>query len=409
MTGMPPPPSPGLAPSRPASASSWPSPPAGPVADPAAWLRQAAARPHQQDLFALLRRWEATHPALPRLGEALRPGDEPLRIGQGAELDFAPAPVQALIAQAEAVPRLLQRVFGLVGPNGPLPLHLTELARERDRHHADPVLQRFLDLLTHRFALQFYRAWAQAQPVLAVDRPDGPARWAARLGAWAGLGLPALSQRDALGDDAKLAFIGRLSRQVRDADGLQAWCRSVFGVAVRIEPWVGHWVTLPPQACMRLRGLPAAGPAVAEGALGRGAALGRTVWDVQHRFRIVLGPLTLQRYRSFLPGGAELKRLRAMVRQWVGLELDWELRLVLERQEVPRPRLGRAAPGAGLGLGQCLWLGVRPRERHGDELLLDAERRAGECAPPPAGGAAPSSSLPTDRPASPPGGQASFA
>ncbi|MCW7539697.1 type VI secretion system baseplate subunit TssG [Aquabacterium sp. A7-Y] len=344
-----------------------------PAADRPEWLRYAAARPHRHDLFALLRRWEATHPALPALGEALRPGDEPLRIGQRAELDFAPAPVQA-IAQVDGVPHLLQRIFGLVGPNGPLPLHLTELARERDRHHADPVLQRFLDLLTHRFALQFYRAWAQAQPVHSVDRPDIGARWAARLGAWGGLGLPALSERDALGDDAKLRFIGRLSRQVRDADGLQAWCQSVFGVAVRIEPWVGHWVSLPAQACARLQGLPAAGPA--NSGLGRGAALGRTVWDVQHRFRIVLGPLTLQRYRAFLPGGPDLLRLRAMVRQWVGLELDWELRLVLDRREVPRPRLGRKDRGAGLGLGHCLWLGVRARDRDGDELRLNAERRA---------------------------------
>ena len=48
-----------------------------------------------------------------------------------------------------------EEIFGLLGPNGPLPLHLTEYVRERLRHHADPTFARFLDLFHHRFALFF--------------------------------------------------------------------------------------------------------------------------------------------------------------------------------------------------------------------------------------------------------------
>ena len=69
-------------------------------------------------------------------------------------------------------PRLQVRLFGLLGPNGPLPLHLTEYARERLRHAGDPTLSRFLDLFHHRFLALFYRAWAQAQPTVNHDRPE---------------------------------------------------------------------------------------------------------------------------------------------------------------------------------------------------------------------------------------------
>jgi type VI secretion system protein ImpH len=330
------------------------------------WLFDAVAHPKRQDLFALLRRWESAHPSLPRLGVAARPAQEPMRVGQPAELDFAPSPVQAVALQDPA-PRVRQRVFGLTGPNGPLPLHLTELARERERHHGDPAMQDFLDLLTHRFALLFHRAWAQAQPVQAMDRPDDAGQ-GARLGALAGLGLPALRDRDALGDAPKLAFLGRLSRQVHDADGLAAWCGEAFGVPARVEPWTGHWLALAPELRARAGGPPAR--AGEQAGLGQGLALGATTWDVQHKFRVVLGPMSWDRYREFLPHGGALPRLRALVRQWVGLELDWDLRLVLDRREMPPPRVGA---DAAAGLGRGLWIGTAPRERDGDELLLPAE------------------------------------
>ena len=48
--------------------------------------------------------------------------------------------------------------FGLFGPNGPLPVHMTEYARERIHHHQDHSLSAFADLFHHRLTLLFYRA-----------------------------------------------------------------------------------------------------------------------------------------------------------------------------------------------------------------------------------------------------------
>ena len=203
------------------------------------WLAQVRQHPEAYDLWQLLRHIEAAHPHLPRFGEAMRPADEPLRIEQPAELHFPPTPVSGVTVRGEGSRRVLkvaQRVFGLLGANGPLPLHLTELARERSLHHADPTVQAFIDMITHRFALLFYRAWAQAQPVVALDRPGQATlhRWA---GALFGLGDERLQARDAVGDDAKLHFAGRLARQVRDADGLLAWCRVQFNVPLQVQQW----------------------------------------------------------------------------------------------------------------------------------------------------------------------------
>jgi type VI secretion system protein ImpH len=49
---------------------------------------------------------------------------------------------------------------------------MTEYARERMDHHQDESLTAFADLFHHRLTLLFYRAWADAQPTVSLDRAD---------------------------------------------------------------------------------------------------------------------------------------------------------------------------------------------------------------------------------------------
>lgn len=329
------------------------------------WLRQLSAEPYRFDFYQVLRHIEAANPHLPRLGEAQRPSDEPVRVAQPPEMTFAPAPLYAVSQEAGGRTRIEQRLFGMLGPNGPLPTHLTELLRERSRHLGDHTLLRFVEIFSHRFTLLFYRAWAQAQPALSLDRPDDQG-FMRRLGALSGIGLSSMMGRDAVADSSKLHFTGRLARHVRDADGLLNWCRSEFETTVLIQQWRGHWMPLELDERTRLsrpRDLDAAQR------LGRGAVLGSSVWDVQHKFRIVIGPLSEARYHAFLPGGSDLARLQAMVRQWVGLEFDWDLQLILRRSDVPELKLGRAGE-----LGRSTWLGHYRKPKDADDLVIDVER-----------------------------------
>jgi type VI secretion system protein ImpH len=330
-------------------------------------LERVAAKPAHFDLFHALRCIEAAHPDKPRLGDALRPGDEPIRFAEEASLTFAPASISS-IDRSASPPRLYQRILGFLGPNGALPIHLTEYARERQMHHADRTFAAFLNMLLHRFGLFFYRAWARANPVVDLDRPDH-APVVRHVGALIGLADGALRERDALGDFAKLHFVGRLARSVRDADGLEAWIRLHFGMPVRVEQFCGHWMPLAREERSRLR-------RNGEHGLGRGAVLGESVWDVQHKFRIVIGPLDWARFTSMLPGGSPLDQLQAMVRQYVGFEFNWDLRLILRQGDVPSWQLGKR-PGVGL-LGRTAWLNGARRETDADQLVMNVEsiRRA---------------------------------
>ncbi len=328
--------------------------------DVLAFFAALADAPYRYDFYQTLRRLECLFPDKPRWGQALRPVDEPVRLGQDPDLSFAPASLASFRSEPGGrAPRLQVRLFGLLGPNGPMPLHITEYARERLRHAGDPTLSRFLDLLNHRFIALLYRAWAQAQPHVSHDRPSDD-RFALYVGAFVGQAPRALRDRDTVPDAARLFHAGALLRQVRNAEGLASIVRQFFGVAVRVEEFVGHWLVLGRSERTHL---------AREGAvLGVGAVIGGRVWDRQHKFRLHLGPLTFAQYESFLPGGARLQQLVDWVRFYFCFELDWDVRLRLEEGGVPPLRLA-----GGGRLGWTAWLGHRRAGSDADDLCLDAE------------------------------------
>lgn len=325
--------------------------------------REVAAEPWRFDFYALLRRIDASIAGRPRLGTARRPADEPLRLGQAPELSFAPAPLaKADPADRSGKPRLEVRFFGLFGPNGPLPLHLTAHARERLLHHRDETLLRFADLFHHRLLLLFYRAWAQAQPTASLDRP-GEDRFADYVGSLLGVGGAAWRDRDAAPDHARLAFAGLFTRQVRNADGLARLLTGYLGRPVRVEQFVGRWMVLPEAERSRI-GRRTSSRRLHSAQLGASAVLGRAVFDRQHHFRIHIGPLDRTTFESLLPVGSALPAVQALVDHYAGHEFGWDLELALRAGEVPATRPGRQGR-----LGWTTWLGRPDAERPSPGVL----------------------------------------
>ncbi|MDN3920026.1 type VI secretion system baseplate subunit TssG [Roseateles violae] len=328
----------------------------------AALFEAVGTAPRAHDFFALLRRVENLHPRWPRFGSAPRPSQEALRLGQDAELDFAPAAIESFEPRPGA-PRLGVRFLGLLGPQGPMPLHLTEYARERSRLRGDPTLLRFLDIFHHRLLALFYRAWAQAQPAVQGDRPAED-----RFAAWLGAGFgfdPEL--RASLPAQAQLFQAGLLGVRSRNAEGLCKLLAQYFRVPVRLEPHIAQWLLLDPQDRSRL-GFALGRPersALPAARLGHNASGGRKLLDRQYKFRIALGPLTLAQYLGFLPDGHAWPLLGDWVRLYVGLQLRWDVQLILAHAELPEPRLGRR-----VRLGLSAWLGGRGRERDRGDLRL---------------------------------------
>ena len=325
------------------------------------FLAALAETPYRFDFYQTLRRLECMHSAQPRWSEALRPADEAVRFSQEPSVSFAPAPIASFDrGNGSTPPRLEIRLFGLLGPNGPLPLHITEYARDRLRHSNDPTLLRFLDILQHRFIALFYRAWAQAQPHVNLDRPRDD-HFASYAGAFIGTAPTSFRDRDSVPDAAKFFNAGLLARQVRSAGGLVALLRSFFRIPVDVEQFVGAWLPLGARERTCLGG--------SNAVLGDGVVLGASVWDRQHKIRVRLGPLSLTQYETFLPGGTNLHKLVDSIRTYLSFEFEWDACLILADAEVPAVRLARMGR-----LGWTTWLGHRPGRGDSEDLLVDAER-----------------------------------
>lgn len=328
-----------------------------------ALLARLEAEPWGFHVYTALRALEAMHPDHPRLGRSARLRDDPVRFGQEPTLAFAPATLAGLRRAAGRPPRLDTYFLGLFGPNGPLPLHLTEYARERERNSHDPTFRRFADVFHHRIVQLFYRAWAESQPVAHADRAADD-RFALYVGALSGQGLDAFSGRDALPDEARLHWGGLFAMPTRPAEGLERLLAGYFGFPVGLEECAGHWITIPAANLSRLGG--------SECRLGRTAALGERVWDCAGKFRVVVGPVGLEDFDRLLPGRRGLERLRAIVRSWVGDALWWDLQVVLRREDVPGTRLDRRS-----GLGRTTWLLAGEAAHDARDYVVDPVSHAG--------------------------------
>ena len=263
-------------------------------------LEQLEQEPFAFDFFQAIRLLDCARPDKPQTGHSSTLTDDSFRLGQEPSMAFAPATVAELEAANDYhPPRLISRFLGLLGPQGPLPLHLTRYAYSRIHHHHDHTFMRFLDVFHHRMLALFYKSWSRVRPTVNFDRGSKD-RFGEYVESLFGLGMPSLVNRDALADLPKRHFSGLLSCQTKNAAGLLAILRGYFGLPAEIGQFVGQWIELPGDCCCRM----GVSPDISK--LGETITIGSHVWDCQQKFRLILGPLTLADFFNLLPGSVEV-------------------------------------------------------------------------------------------------------
>ena len=330
----------------------------GPRPDHLTHFAQLCESPTTHHIFLALRIIEAEHADKPRLGQSKRPREDAFRLGQEARMAFPPSSIRALTPPGGNGPgELINRFFGFFGPNGALPIHLTEYARERQINNRDPSFVAFANMLTHRMMSLLYRAWVTGQPAVDLDR-GAPSQFEGHVAALAGLHGMALRDRDAMPDMTKRHFGGQLALGTKNAEGLIALLSGFFSVPVMMQEFVGSWLDLEDDDRWEL----------GSGALGQTTSIGSRVWSRSAKFRLTIGPVSLEDYERLLPGGASMDKMAAVVRNYVGDALDWDVNIILRKQEVPAAQLGGATR-----LGQTSWIGERQGNGDADDLYLEPQ------------------------------------
>ena len=280
------------------------------------------------------------------VGQTLMPGEEAVRFSVKPGLAFPPSDISGLKQEDEKRPANMEVAFmGLIGPSGVLPYWYNELAVERLRQK-DFALTAFLDIFHHRLISLFYLAWKKyrfAENYLAGAED----KLSNHLLGLIGLGTPGLAGRIGVDPESLIFYSGLLSRPVPSAAAIETTVEFFAGTPVQVEQFIDRAIPISPEDQTQL--------GVANGQLGFDAVCGSSAWENQTKFRIHLGPMGYGHFLRLLPSGNLLRPIFSLVRYMVGIEYEFEIRLILTREEVPLCVVGRESP-ASPRLGWSTWL-----------------------------------------------------
>ena len=332
------------------------------------------------------------------VGGFVHPSKEVVRFGTSPSSAFPASQIQGLEFRGSGAPLMMVNFMGLTGPLGVLPLYYTELLMERVRSK-DRTLLAFFDLFNHRMISLFYQAWEKYRFPVGYERANRAAaadhnatlagsvdvfdlraplhaaaggrerdRLSHHILDLIGMGTPFLSDRQPVRDDTLLFYSGLLGLHTRSAMSLRQILQDYFDVPVEVEQFMGAWYPLDTADQCRMED----GDTLSE-QLAVGAVVGDEIWDQQSGLRIRLGPLGLRQYLDFLPEGSAYEPVRALTRFFAGPELDFEVQLVLRRDEVPACRLDDTVVDRDEvipQLGWSTWAKTRPMERDPSDTVL---------------------------------------
>ncbi|WP_260958441.1 type VI secretion system baseplate subunit TssG [Pseudomonas citri] len=244
-------------------------------------------------------------------------------------------------------------LLNLAGSGSPLPAFYGEQALGGEE--GNPT-RHFLDLLHHRLQRLLLPIWRKYR-YCASFQSGARDSFSGQLFALIGLGGEEIRKATQLNWKRLLPYLGLLSLRAHSAALIEAVLRYYFKHAhLNLEQCVERRVDILAEQHNRL--------GRANSLLGGDLVMGERVRDRSGKFRIHIGELDWQRFHEFLPIGAGYQPLCSLVRFTLRDPLEYDIRLVLRRQEIRELRIGEQNT---CRLGWTSWLG---HERADGVLIL---------------------------------------
>lgn len=328
--------------------------------------QEIADEPYRFEFFQAVRLLEKVNPERKPVGGDALPDEEVVRFRSRLGLFFPASEIHDLKSSFDEFTEQEKRemfvnFMGMVGVNGVMPIHYTELLMDRARYR-DTAMWMFLDIFTHRSVSLFFRAWEKYRFPVKYER--GTDDFTEYLFDIAGLGTRGLRGRMDIADESLLPYTGLIAQKPHSAAALGNIICDYFQVNAKVLQFFGQWLDLDKASITRL--------GQANNSLGRTAIAGTSIWDQQSKFRIVLGPLSFAQFQAFLPIGSAYKPMKAIIKFMNGTEFDFDVRLILKKKEVPGTVLTTRAKRRP-HLGWTSFLKTKPFAADDDQVVLQVE------------------------------------
>ena len=325
--------------------------------------RELFDEPYKFEFFQAVRLLEKMFPARAAVNRSVSPEREVVRFRSNASLKFPPSEIFEITETVNEVSdqkkiEMFINFMGMVGIVGVLPVHYTELVVERARY-GDRTLWAFLDIFTHRAASMFFRAWEKYRFPVQYER--GNDDFTRFLYDFLGLGTNGLRGRLNLEEENLIPYSGLILQKPHSTSALEQILADYFGIKAKIEQFFGQWLELDDESITKL--------GEANSSLSSTAIIGTRVWEQQSKFRVTLGALTFKEFQAFLPNGSAHRSFRSVITFMVGLELDFDVQLVLKAKQVPSCILTTRAKRRPM-LGWTSWLKTKPFTEDDRQVVL---------------------------------------
>lgn len=222
---------------------------------------------------------------------------------------------------------------GLTGAAGALPTAYTEWLIERKSRYNDHSAKAFLDIFNHRQYCLAYLAW-QKQCYSARLEGDEDSTISNVVLSLCGM----LQTPNRLPSKGYAQFY---SYPVRSLTNLERILRQYCQTPVIISPFSGRWkdVDLTEQCQLGNRNI----------TLGYGPVIGNVRWDIASSFDVIIGPVDLMTARYFMSGGKYHEFIQTQIRSYVGMTLDFKIKINLSTQE--NMPIGKGELGLNIRIG----------------------------------------------------------
>ena len=253
---------------------------------------------------------------------------------------------------------------GLLGPLGAMPPSYNELVMREERNRAHG-LAGFFNIFTSRLTELFVDASEKYRLArrLRWNSDRGGNAFISALFSLAGFGTARLKEQVRPDDELILRFSGFFATRTRNTINLRAMLHEFSGLPVAIELFRGRWLSIPVEERSRM-GQP-------QGVqLGINATAGAAIHDFGGSFRVVIGPVDYEDYRSLSPGSANIDALFALTRLYVGPTLDFDIQVVLKKEHIPFCQLGEDGDPPRLGWNSWARVGSADRDS-GDAIIAE--------------------------------------
>lgn len=258
--------------------------------------------------------------------------EEYIRIRPELSLSFPPADVAKIeeIKGEKPFFSITATLLGLYGSSSPLPTFYTEDLLDEAAEDLS-VTRDFIDIFNHRLYFLLFRCWAKYRLFFQVIEEKDPAVLG-KLFCLIGLGEEEL-RKDLPESYILIRYTGLFTQFPKSASGLQTLLHDALGrIPVRVIPCITRVVKIPPDQRLHL------GKSGCR--LGEESFLGEEIDDRMGKFRLRIGPLKSDSFRSLLPGSPDHQKLALLTKFYLLDVFEFDIELILAEKEAKTVSLG---------------------------------------------------------------------